>query len=373
MKILYITNSISGPGGLERVLSIKTRSLVEDLGYEVHILTLNQVQPIKLFYSFSDKIFIHNINSDGNSLIYFINYFREVKKVIRKVNPDIISVCDDGIKGFFLPTFLNSKHIVIYERHASINLNLNKNLLNKNIFKRLKDFVICFIMQNRAKTFDAFIVLTKGNLKEWKSNNLRVISNPLSFFTHSSSSCTSKKVIAVGSHSHNKGYDLLFLAWKKIIKSHPDWVLEVFGKKDPLGKVVQLASDMDLEKSIFFYDPVLNIEEKYLDSSIFVLPSRSEGFGMVLIEAMSCGVPCVSFDCPHGPADIILNNKDGFLIENGDVDGFAEKVNLLIENKELRLQMGMNARINVKRFLPNLILKQWKSLFEELLINKLNN
>jgi glycosyltransferase involved in cell wall biosynthesis len=89
--------------------------------------------------------------------------------------------------------------------------------------------------------------------------------------------------------------------------------LHIYGKFDENLGLEQLAKDLKIEKQVFFHLPEKNIEEKYAESSIFVLSSRYEGFGMVLIEAMSFGIPCVSFNCNYGPSDIIKNNEDGFL------------------------------------------------------------
>jgi glycosyltransferase involved in cell wall biosynthesis len=120
-------------------------------------------------------------------------------------------------------------------------------------------------------------------------------------------------------------------------------------------------------EKISFYPPTQEIESKYLEASIYVMSSRFEGFGMVLIEAMACGVPCISFDCPHGPADIITDGVDGILVENGDVAGLANALIRLIENEELRKKMGTAAKGNVMRFLPETILPQWDTLFKELI------
>jgi glycosyltransferase involved in cell wall biosynthesis len=371
MKLLYITNAINGSGGLERVLSIKATYLSDVLGYEVHIIVLNQGDA-PLFYTFSSKIIIHDINVVGNPFKYFYLYSKGIKNIVSKVKPEVISVCDDGLKGFFIPIILNNNQKIIYERHASVNLNFNKNSLKKGLFTRLKHRILQHVMQNRAKSFDRFVVLTKGNLKEWNSNNVEVIPNPLSFFSNELNNYNSKRVIAVGSHSYNKGYDLLLNSWSKVVQKYPDWVLDIYGKKDALETYVKLSKVLSLEQNVIFHNPVPDIEKKYLEASIMVLPSRSEGFGMVLIEAMACGLPCVSFNCPHGPGDIIKNNEDGFLIENGNMEEFAEKLLLLIDDKELRVAMGTKAKINAKLYLPENIMNKWAHLFEFLIKNKKN-
>ena len=109
-----------------------------------------------------------------------------------------------------------------------------------------------------------------------------------------------------------------------------------------------------------------NINDKYAESSIFVLSSRFEGFGMVIIEAMKCGVPAVSFACPCGPKDIITDGKDGFLVNNGNTKQLAERICYLIEHEEERKEMGKNAIETAKKYDINEIGKQWKELFEKI-------
>ncbi len=364
MRLLYITNGINGSGGLERVLSIKASILADKLGYEVAIMVLNNAHQ-DTFYNFSSKIKMYSISVIGNPKTYIKNYIQGVKSVLDKFKPEVISVCDDGLKGFFFPILFKKKIPVIYERHASVNLNFNRG--NSTLISKLKFKIQLVLMRWAAKKFDRFVVLTHGNLKEWKSNNLMVIPNPLSFYPKAIANRSVKRVIAVGSHSYNKGYDLLLDSWVKVIKTNPEWKLAVYGKKDEQNTYLNLSKSLNLEKSVDFFDPVNDIQAEYLNSSIMVLPSRSEGFGMVLIEAMACGVPCVSFDCPEGPADIIENGKDGFLVENGNVEKLASHILKLIEEENLRVAMGVKARENVKRFLPVVIVKQWDELFTDLI------
>lgn len=358
MKLLYITNGINGPGGLERVLSVKASVLADDYDYRVTIATLNEgsYQP---FYQFSSKVKFATFYAKGNPLNYLLQYRKSIKQLVKEVQPDVISVCDDGLKGFLIPKFIGKKIPVVYESHASQWIaNRGKGMsFNKKVQHGIKQ-----ILGNR---FSYVIVLTQANLKEWSLKNTMVIPNPLSFYPEKSSELKNKKVIAVGSHSYNKGYDRLIEIWSRTEKDFPDWSLEIYGKSAN-RKYENLANELNL-KNIKFYSPVSNIEEKYLDASVFVLPSRSEGFGMVLIEAMACGLPVVSFDCPNGPADIIKNNEDGFLIENGNIERFLEKLKLLISDFELRKKMGRAGKENVKRFSADQILKKWDELFRELL------
>lgn len=355
MKILYITNGINGSGGLERVLSIKTSFLAEYYGYEVSILVLNDAHQ-EPFYEFSQLLRFYSIQVGGNFLTYCRKYKNGIQKIINDLQPDIISVCDDGLKGFFVPSLIRTKAKVIYERHASVMLNTDSSLKGK---------IIRFLMQRQISKFDKFVVLTDSNIKEWKGDNVISIPNPMSFESERASSLEYKKVIVVGSHSYNKGYDLLLKSWEQIESHYSEWQLHIYGKFDKCMTFIYMKDNMRL-KRVFFHQPVQDIQEKYLKSSIMVLSSRSEGFGMVLIEAMSCGLPCVSFDCPSGPRDIIRDKEDGFLVKAEDVQELSDKIALLIDNEGLRKKMGKIAFKNVKRFSISNILQQWEHLFKEL-------
>ena len=309
MKLLYITNAINGSGGLERVLSVKASYLSEKLGYEVHILTLNNGHD-NLFFDFSSSIVLHDILVSGNPIAYVSSYVSGIKNTIKNVNPDVIVVCDDGLKAFFLPTILGKSIPIIYERHVSKAIEIGKNF---GIWKLLLAKLKMKTMGVLANSFTKFIVLTSENTKEWKVTNLQIIPNPLPFYPNESATLLNKKVIAVGKQSYQKGYDRLLESWQKVHAENPEWMLEIYGKFDASEGLENRAKSLGIEASVRFFEPQKSIIDHYLESSIYVMSSRFEGFGMVLIEAMACGIPCVSFNCPFGPSDIITNEVDGFL------------------------------------------------------------
>lgn len=361
MKILYITNGFTGSGGLERVLSVKASVLADDFSYNVHLLSLNEINKVP-FFSFSKNVQFHSVTVGGNPISYFSQYKKKIQKIVDEIQPDIISVCDDALKGFLLPQIINTKAKWVHESHAS--MILGDKGKGVPLIKKLQHWLKQFL----GNRFSKIVLLTQGNKKEWRLNNLEVIPNPLPFETAEMSTLHNKKIIAVGSHSYNKGYDLLLEIWSHIEKEFPDWELNVFGR-GTYESLQSKAESLNLI-NIHFHNPVPNIEKRYLESSIFVLPSRSEGFGMVLIEAMSCGVPVISFDCPNGPKDIIIDGEDGFLVENGNVKEFANQIITLISCEELRNRMGQKAKQNVKRFAPEKITAQWDQLFKSLQIGQ---
>lgn len=200
-----------------------------------------------------------------------------------------------------------------------------------------------------------------GNIR-----NLYVITNAISFIPEKSSTCLNKQVISVGRLTVQKGYDMLLDAWSRVVSMHPGWKLVIYGKGDDYVKLQVIIQQYKLGDSVHIFPPTRDIVNKYLESSVYVMSSRYEGFPMVLPEAMACGVPCVSFDAPCGPAEIISDGEDGFITPLGDVQRLAEKLSLLMSDDDLRIKMGKNARRNVMRYSVDRIMKQWVDLFEAL-------
>jgi glycosyltransferase involved in cell wall biosynthesis len=210
------------------------------------------------------------------------------------------------------------------------------------------------------------VVLSKEDSQNWKElPNTIVIPNSLTYFPDDCSTCDNKQVIAVGRYTWQKGFDLLIQAWKFVNTKHPDWTLEIYGSGER-GEYERQAASLGLSSVVHCNPALSNIYEKYRESSIFVLSSRYEGFGLVLAEAMSTGVPAVSFVCPCGPSDIITNGEDGLLVPSNDSGALSAGICKLIENESLRKHFGQQARANVRRYSQSSVMHQWIELFESL-------
>ena len=192
-----------------------------------------------------------------------------------------------------------------------------------------------------------------------------MIPNPITIEQGGLSDCSSKQVIAVGRYTYQKGFDLLIRTWNIVHKKYPDWTLSIYGggnKEDLQPKVKEL----NLCSTLKLNGPVKTIKEKYQESSIFVLSSRFEGLPLVLMEAMSVGLPSVAFTCPCGPRDIIHDGEDGILCENGNIEQLAAGICRLIEDEQLRKEMGKKAALNIQRFSIENIMAQWDDLLQEI-------
>ncbi|SHL11214.1 glycosyltransferase family 4 protein [Flavobacterium chilense] len=361
MKLLYITQRANEEGGVQRVLSIKTNYLIEKFNYEVCIITQNRGDE-NLFFEFNKQIKFYDISLEKNKIFNLLLYKRELEEYINTIKPDCIIVCDFALKSFSIPMLVKTNIPIIFEAHGS-RFNEYRESLFLGFYSKFK-----YQFRNYcASKFSIFVALSNESLDEWSVKNGFVISNPLWMETKSISDLESKKIIAVARHSYEKGIDRLLQIWKLIVEKHPDWLLEIYGKQNDDLQLLNLVKKLKIEKSITFLNPVKDIHHKYKTASILVMTSRNEAQPMVLIEGMACGLPSVAYDCPVGPRTIIQDNKNGFLIEDGDKDSFVAKLTLLIEDRNLRMKMGEEAKKSVQKYNMELIMQQWKSLFESII------
>ena len=185
----------------------------------------------------------------------------------------------------------------------------------------------------------------------------------MSFQTNMISPLHSKRVIAVGRYVYQKGFDLLLEAWAIVEKQCKDWELAIYGmgERTPYEQIID---EMKIDRSrCHLYGSTPDIKKEYLDSSLFVFSSRFEGFGMVLIEAMACGLPVISFDCPCGPKDIVSHGEDGLLVPSGDTDALADAMHKLMSDDVQRREMASKAIVNVRRFYLEKVAQRWKEFF----------
>ena len=170
----------------------------------------------------------------------------------------------------------------------------------------------------------------------------------------------------VGRYCHEKGYDHLLQAWSMIQNDCSDWTLTIFGEGDRT-QYDKMIEKLHIERKRCILNPrTSDIESEFANSSFAVCSSRFEGFGLVIAEAMACGLPVVSFDCPWGPRSIISDGKNGMLVDNGNIKKLSEAILTMTQNSDAREQMGMNAREDIKRFNIDNIANKWKELFDNL-------
>ena len=375
MKIAYCLPSLYIPGGMERVLTIKANYFADTLGYDVTLI-LTDGKDKEPFYKLSPKVHIVQLDINFEALwnqplhkkvlIYLQKqriYKQKLTEALMQLRPDVtVSMLRREINFI---TSIHDGSIKIGEFHVNKDnyRDLNEEGKNTNILKRMLSGFWMWQLNRALRKLNRFVILTHEDRENWKYlNNTTVIPNPLPFFPDDKSECDGKEIIAVGRYTYQKGFDILIEAWRLVSEQHPDWNLRIYGGGDR-SEFIRLKEEYNLT-SLYLEEQTANITEQYCKSSIFVLSSRYEGFGMVITEAMACGVPPVSFACPCGPSDIIRDSEDGFLVENGNIRELADKITYLIEHEEERKAMGFRARTNVERFRIERVAEQWKDLFE---------
>ena len=361
MRLLYIVPKIKTAGGVARVISIKANYFVEHFGYEVHILSQNEENEMP-FYEFDSEIVFHNIILKGNIFKFFNSFQKQINLKIKEINPDVILVADNGLKAFVFPFVVKTETPTVFECHGSkfIEEEAQKsNFVSKSIQKLKYQF-----KDLGARKFTKVVALSTESLKEWNIENGIVIPNPSWIKGKKDADLKQKKVIAVARHSYEKGLDRLLLIWKEIGDKYPDWTLDIY--TDDVDSLEQEAIKLEIESGINYLHFVKNIQKKYLKSSIYAMTSRTEGFPMVLLEAMASGLPCVAYDCPIGPRAIVTNAENGFLIPDNNIGMYIEKLSFLIENEEVRLKFGLDAKETSKQYSVKKIMEHWRVFLESL-------
>lgn len=376
-KIVFCTPALYMAGGVERVLTLKANYFAEHFGYNVTII-LTEGKDKPLFYPLSDKVKVVNLNI-GFEELWTCSFIKKIfvylkkqriykellKQELMRIRPDItISLLRREIN------FLNSikdGSKKVGELHVNRSNYRNFEQDDTNFLKNLFSQLWMSNLVSNLKRLDKFVVLTEEDHQNWPElDNVVVIPDPLTFSSSTYSPLTEKRVIAVGRYVYQKGFDLLLKSWAIVEKKCPDWMLTIIGQGERL-QYDTLIDELNLDrKRCKLLGPTERIQKEYISSSFLVMSSRFEGFGMVLVEAMSCGLPVISFDCPCGPKDIIQNHIDGILVEKGNIEKLAEAIIWMIQHPEKCKVMATKAVDNVQRFKIGQIAEQWKSLFESL-------
>lgn len=373
MKIIYCTHSTYNPGGMERVLLNKVTYLSALPEWEVSVVTTDQHQRPS-FYPFPEKVRMTDLEinySDDNDkgiwkkitsyLCKRKEHKRKLTALLLKEKPDIV-VSLYPSESSFIPDIKDGSKKVL-------ELHFNK-------FFRIqygRKGIIGLIDRWRTRQderivrrFDKFVVLTNEDKGYWGGlPNIEVIPNAAIHVSKNYSEVKNKRVIAVGRLDYQKGFDRLIQAWKLVQHTgrFSDWKLDIFGQGEWREMLQQMIDKQGLQNTVKINPPTNAILNEYVHSSLLVMSSNYEGFGMVLVEAMSCGVPVISFDCKCGPKDIIQPEINGLLVPNGDIQALADAMMKVMEDEAYRKMLSLNARKVVDTYSEQAVMSQWILLF----------
>lgn len=379
MKIVYVMDSLASKGGAERIVSEKM-SWLADAGYEVYIVTCYQdPSTMTNVYPLSQRVNQINLNIPYYSQYHYRypwrlwvkwrlhrRLLRQLKQTVKRLNPDVLVSM-----GYFMADVVSSlscKARKVVEIHEARSFLMSDQGLSRSALSR------CFMRLYRSRYLrgvernaDVVVTLTADDARAWAgARRVEVIPNFTMMRSTVEHDVTSRRVIAVGRLEWQKGFDRLVEAWRLIADRHPGWRIDIFGDGTSELALKQQIAEAGLQQSAAIHPFTTNIQEEYARSAILALSSRFEGFGLVLIEAMMVGVPCVVFDCPFGPSEVIVDGQCGFVVADGDIAKFAEKLSQLMADDNMRTRFSASAKERAKCYDQPTIMAQWEQLFDSL-------
>lgn len=379
MKIVYCINNISHVGGMPQVLAIKANVLVERYHHEVYIAESDHRTFLPESAVFSPKINFIDLGIHYDQILRVEQWNplgeyqkakrlhkRRLKTIFREINPDVVISMGTEEKSFLPLIRGHWKKIREFHWTTKIRDVLSKPQSKKDqITAKLIDFVERYFVLRR---YDRVVLLSEQEkcLYWSKNKNICVIPNPQTFQSNCVSKLKNKKLISIGRLHFQKNYESLIRIFSIVHKRFPDWKLDIYGDGSDKQRLQNQIDDLELTETVVLKGNTKNVKEVLLDASCFVLSSHWEGMPLVMIEAMTCGLPIIAYDCPSGPRDLITDGENGYLIPYGDETAFASKVMELIENDNLRMRLGTEAKAKSELYAIDRIMSIWQDLFESL-------
>ena len=358
MNIIYVIEDYSENGGVERIVSDKANTLSTRYNHNVTLISVyrdNRKEQFKLDYGINlihlDVPFAKRTN---NYLLRLISRLYTIFIAILRLNKEIKGLHSDIIfftttLGAILLPFCRTKARKIYESHLARNFNpFNK---------------LFFLTELRA---ERIVCLTSGDAKEYKyAKRVDIIPNYINDVKAHVEDYSVKKAIAVGRLEYQKGFDILIDCWKEIAKRYPDWKLDIYGEGSCREELQRQINSLQLGEKVKLCGRNNNIIEAYPQYSLHLMTSRFEGQGIVLIEAQACGLPSVVFNYEYGANDIIENEYNGILVEQGNCKKYIEAVMKMMSSEELRKEYGTNALTIGKCYYKENIFNRWIKIINE--------
>ncbi len=347
-KIVFFINSLDRGAGTERISVDVANSLVQQ-GFSVSFLLLEEYKDS--FFKLDSKIKVYSINLSFHQKIKSILVLRNF---LKEYKPDYLINVAFQMAIISLFSNFGCKTKIITWDHFFLRAGSIWGYLMR-LISALCGYKQIVLTETDKKSYPALI-----QDKVYCIPNFTTI-NPQEMI----SSLNSKKVLSIGRLTFTKGFDLLVKAWEIVHHKYPDWKLEIVGEGDDRNELCRIIDRLSLSDSINVLHAQNNILPIYLSASLYVLPSRYEPFGLVLIEAKSCGLPIVAFNCPFGPKNIVRDSIDGLLVEPENSDQLAIAICSLINDQVKLQEMGQAAIRDYKnRWSEDIIMKQWMDLLK---------
>lgn len=382
MRIIFIHRSFALVGGAERVITDKANYLA-CAGHQLMLVSYEQGQhPIP--YELHASIEYNDLNcrfftlSRCSPLKRFCHFLRlrskfrkSLSDIVTSFRADVVVMASDWQTLIDIVLDVSGSIPVIAEFHNAYDYVMRNVEVSGSLLKLKITQAYYWNTLKHLKRCARLIALTNTDAKNWQKHfqNVVVIPNPLSCYPDVIDDVPkdSGRIIFVGRFNHEKRIDRLIAAFSMIADKFPEWHVDIFGEGNEKQNMLDQINNLKLGKRVIIHEPTKYIYDEYKRSEMLVLCSEHEAYSLVLVEAMSCGVPCVSFDCPVGPGEIINDGVTGCLVKDGDVRGLASKIEWLIIHDSERKEMGENARLwAASRSLP-VVMAEYEELLSSVI------
>lgn len=377
MRLMYFIPLLSTVGGQERTLTDKANFLAGK-GHDVMMVT----------YEHGSGPLAYDLHSSVQHIDVCCHFFRlykypvyrrvieayRMKKLLRQrmsevidqFRPDIIVIAIPNTENFICDVMSVSRGIpIVIESHLAYGHQVVKRGLTE---KLLYGFQSPLLAVRRS---DLLIALTEGDANCWRKQHVRrveVVPNPVTYYPpkmpHEEK--VEGRILCVGRLTAQKRFDRLVRAFSLLASKYPSWHIDIIGEGEEWLGLMSLIRELDLQGRIIILPPTKEIYQEYSRSQFFVLCSDFEGFGLVIIEAMACGMPVIATDCPYGPSEIIEDGVTGLLAEMNPGD-LAQKMEWMMTHDEERKLMGENAYKAVGRYRKETVVEAWEHAYQSVI------
>lgn len=370
MKVTFCLESTFNSGGMERMLSI----IANAIGLEHNVTVITAFNEKRQdFFPFEKMVRRIDLGIKREKFVHSSKslktiYRNRLEKVLLD-NPQDITISLGSLEFFFLYKLKDTSKKILWFHFA-----LNYDVMTcretpidniNHLIGRIKTYRRFFI----ASKYNHVVCLSKADLSKWEKHikNVSLIYNPISIEKSESPNYKTKSVIAVGRLDRQKGFDVLINAWEILSTKFPDWCLDIYGEGSMREQLQKQINDLHLQDVVKLRGRSNKISQEFSRHSLMVLSSWYEGFALVLIEASTCAIAQVAFDCESGPSEIIYDHKSGILVQPvGNCKNLANALSEMMASEEKRKQYGLYAELLSKRFRIQNIKEQWLEVFRNL-------
>lgn len=366
MRVAYLIHSLHRSGGIERVLSLKAGALAARDGFEVWIVTFRQ-RGRSPFFPLDPRVKTLDLGVNDKSPLGGRRLRRRLDAALERIRPDVtVSLCGRDLYQLSRLQHAGKRMAEFHFSHSKFHSEYGGTALGRLYAGfRLRRFT------RAASLLDCFVVLTRADRDYWQERlrgvDVRQIYNPLTFQPEQAAALEAHRCVAVGRLEYQKNFSALVRAWSAVHAQAPDWTLDIFGEGSYRKALERLIAAAGLTGTVHLRGHSRRIPEELLSSSCVVMSSWFEGFPMILLEAAACGVPMVSFDCPHGPAELIRDGENGYLVRLGDTQALSQAILRVIGDGgqaalQHRRRLGAEARRTSEAFTLGRTMDRWEAL-----------